>query len=268
MGRSKYYWGICVGLLCFGCNLIEYHPYDVDLKGEQDINRKNIVRIEEACRGKDTIRFILMGDSQRWYDETADFVTHVNRRSDVDFVIHGGDLSDFGMTKEFEWMRDILGKLRVPYVALLGNHDVLGNGFEVYEELYGDANFSFTAGDTRFVCLNTNALEFDYSHPVPDFQFIYGELKDTVSGFRRTIPVMHVPPGNVEFNNNVSFVFHELLKRFPGMEFCLHAHCHKLLSEDLFEDGIVYYGCHCMKDRSYLLFTLIPGGYRYEVVYF
>ena len=39
-----------------------------------------------------------MGDSQRWYDETADFVSHLNKRDDIDFVIHGGDVSDFGVT--------------------------------------------------------------------------------------------------------------------------------------------------------------------------
>ena len=122
------------------------------------------------------------------------------------------------------------------------------------------------AGDTRFICLNTNALEFDYSHPIPDFEYIYSLLSDTLSGATRTIPVMHVGPGDVEFNNNVSRVFHELLKRFPGMQFCLHAHNHRLLTRDLFGDGIMYYGCSYMNDRNYLLFTLTPDGYAYEVV--
>ena len=76
------------------------------------------------------------------------------------------------------------------------------------------------------------------------------------------------PASDIEFNNNVSLVFHELLKRFPGMEFCLHAHDHKLKEDDLFDDGIMYYGCSYMKDRNYLLFTLTPDWYGYEVVYY
>ena len=55
-----------------------------------------------------------MGDSQRWYDETLDFVGEINKRDDIDFVIHGGDMSDFGVTDEFLWQRDIMNKLRVP----------------------------------------------------------------------------------------------------------------------------------------------------------
>ena len=84
-------------MLFGGCDLIDYHPYDVRIDGETGINDKNIARIETLCQGKDTLRFAFMGDSQRWYDETQDFVTDVNRRDDIDFVIHGGDLSDFGV---------------------------------------------------------------------------------------------------------------------------------------------------------------------------
>ena len=83
-------------------------------------------RIEANCQGKTTIRFVTMGDSQRWYDETKDFVKAINQRNDIDFVIHGGDMSDFGLTKEFLWQRDIMNGLHVPYVALIGNHDCLG----------------------------------------------------------------------------------------------------------------------------------------------
>ena len=108
-------------LLLYRCDLIEYHPYNVRLHGQTGINEKNIARIEESCKGKDTLRFVLMGDSQRWYDETEAFVKALNNRDDVDFVIHGGDISDFGLTKEFLWVRDIMEKLKVPYVALLGN---------------------------------------------------------------------------------------------------------------------------------------------------
>ena len=113
-----------------------------------------------------------MGDTQRWYDETVDFVNKANSYDTLDFVMHGGDISDFGMTFEFDWIHRIMKKLNVPYVALIGNHDIIGNGMSIYNKMYGDENFSFVAGNTRFLCLNTNALEFDYSKPDPDFNYI------------------------------------------------------------------------------------------------
>lgn len=162
-------------LLAAGCDHIEYHPYDTDISGEQDINAKNIARIEAACRGRQTVRFAMISDTQRWYDETEKAVEALNARDDIDFVLHGGDLSDFGLKKEFMWQRDILNRLRVPYVCLLGNHDCQGTGEAVFEKIFGPSDFAFTAADVRFVCLNTNAMEYDYSHPVPDFDFLEHE---------------------------------------------------------------------------------------------
>lgn len=98
-------------LLAAGCDHIEYHPYDTDISGEQNINAKNIARIEAACRGRQTVRFAMISDTQRWYDETEKAVEALNARDDIDFVLHGGDLSDFGLKKEFMWQRDILNRL-------------------------------------------------------------------------------------------------------------------------------------------------------------
>lgn len=260
--------GILAILTLGSCELIDYHPYDVRVSGETDVNAHNIAEIERNCLGKDTLRFITMGDSQRWYDETEDFVKDVNRRKDIDFVIHGGDMSDFGLTNEFMWQRDIMNKLNVPYVTLIGNHDCLGTGEESYRAIFGDPNFSFIAGRVKFVCLNTNAIEYDYSRPIPDFNFIEQEFTDRVDEFDRTVVSMHIRPFCMEFNNNVANVFQLYLKQYPGLLFCTAAHEHHLFEEDLFDDGIMYYMSDCMKGRSYYLFTITPEGYEREVIYF
>lgn len=268
----KQLWKIVLlgSILLGGCNAFEYHPYDVRLeKKYKNINQKNLVRIMAGDDRNDTVRFVFMGDTQRWYDETEDFVKAVNQQEGIDFVVHGGDISDFGMKKEFCWIHDIMSKLKVPYVAIIGNHDHLGAGGEIYEAMYGDLNFSFVLGGIKFLCLNTNALEFDYATPVPDFQFLEREFKDTVEvRYEQTIAMMHVEPGDVVFNNNVKNVFHEYLKRFKNLRFCVHAHAHRLMADDMFGDGIIYYGSDAMKNRNYLLFTVTKRSYSYEVVYF
>ena len=105
-------------LLMGSCDMIDYHPYDVRINGETDVNAHNIAEIEQKCKDKTTIKFVTMGDSQRWYDETLDFVGEINKRDDIDFVIHGGDMSDFGVTDEFLWQRDIMNKLASATLAL------------------------------------------------------------------------------------------------------------------------------------------------------
>lgn len=255
-------------LLVAGCDLIEYHPYDTRVTGPRGINAANAGRIEERCRGRKGFRFAMISDTQRWYDETKDAVSALNARGDLDFVIHGGDLSDFGATQEFLWQRDLLQRLEMPYVVLLGNHDCLGTGEDVYKTVFGEPNFAFTAGTTRFICLNTNAMEYDYSNPVPDFDFIEREWNDLAPEIDRTVFAMHVRPFEFQFNNNVAKIFERYVSQFPRAEFCIFGHEHRVMVEELFGDGVLYYGCPNIEKRQYLLFTVEEEGYAYEVVDF
>ncbi len=253
--------------LLTGCELIDYHPYDTRTQGSHHLTNPNLRRIEQTCAGKTKIRFAQISDTQRWYDETRAMVADINARTDIDFVVHCGDISDFGVTKEFELQRDILQKLRVPYVVLLGNHDCLGTGADTYRYLFGDPNFSFTAGNTQFLCINTNAFEYDYSTAVPDFAYIRkirSELPPTVT---RTVVAMHAQPTSEQFNNNVSNVFQYEIKQFPGLAFCLCGHGHQFQVNDLFGDGVLYYECASAKHREYSIFTLNSDGtYQHELV--
>ncbi|MGM9674332.1 MAG: metallophosphoesterase family protein [Bacteroidaceae bacterium] len=262
---------VCVPLMCWlllGCDMFEAHPYDALVRGETDINARSASRIALQTEDKDTIRFAFISDTQRWYDETKKAVADINQRQDIDFVIHGGDLSDFGATHEFVMQRDILLRLRQPWVALLGNHDCLGTGESVHQRIFGPSNFYFTAGQVLFVCLNTNCMEYDYSEPVPDFGFLDSVIANVPAGIRHTVVAMHVPPFDLEFNNNVARVFQAYLHQLPGLLCCIYGHGHRYAVDDLFGDGIQYLQTPCIEKRAYLLFTLTPDGYEHQLVSF
>ena len=263
---------ILVGALAMspaGCDLIDYHPYDARGKGANHVNDTNIARIEQQCIGRDSVRFVVISDTQRWYDETNAAVRSINARGDVDFVIHCGDVSDFGVTREFELQRDIFDKLQMPYVVILGNHDCLGTGADVYRYIFGEPNFSFDAGNTHFVCLNTNAYEYDYSTAVPDFKFIRTDRLSVSQSCKRTVVAMHAQPYSDQFNNNVAEVFEEEILKYPSLQFCLCGHGHATQTNEWFGDGNLYYECGAAKSHVYLLFTLKKdGSYEEEEVYY
>lgn len=258
----------CALLCCFAAGCVEYHPYDTRIKGEKSINSVNALRIEQACAGRRSIRFAVISDSQRWYDETEDAVAALNARGDIDFVLHTGDLADFGLRNEFELQRDILNKLTAPYVCVIGNHDCLATGEIIFREIFGDYNMAFTAGDIRFLCLNTNSLEFDACEAVPNFGFIGSQLESFPSEARKTVVAMHAQPFSEQFNNDVAEIFQSYLRSFPSLQFCVHGHSHSVTAEEIFSDGVVYYQCANTGERSYLLFTIDEEGYEYEAVYF
>lgn len=252
----------------YGCDMFEAHPYDAKISGPQYINDTHITLIEERLKEKKSFRFAFISDTQRWYDETQDVVRSINARNDIDFVIHGGDIADFGATHEFIMQRDIMLGFQMPWVTIIGNHDCLGTGENVYKEVFGKPNYSFQAGNTLFICLNTNALEYDYSEPIPDFGFLEELITHLPEGVERTIVAMHAPPFDDVFNNNVACVFQLYLKTFPNIMFCLNGHRHSMAITDLFDDGILYYQTPNIKKRQYLIFTLNEEGYEYEVVDF
>ena len=152
--------------------------------------------------------------------------------------------------------------------GLLGNHDCLATGLDVFRKIFGTEDFAFTAGNVRFLCLNTNALEFDYSSAVPNIQFIRDEGDHVPEGVEKTVVAMHAGPFSEQFNNNIAEYFHYYLKEMPDLQFCVYGHGHNVSVDEFFDDGIKYYECSCAKDRSYLFFTLNSNGYTYEVVNF
>ena len=259
---------LLVGSLAFSaCELIDYHPYDTRVDGKSHINAQNIERIEAATAGKKAIRFVLISDTQRWYDETKAAVKSITARDDIDFVLHCGDLTDFGVTREFEVQRDILEGLRIPYVALLGNHDCLGTGADVYRHMFGNPDFTFNAGDVHFLCINSNAFEYDYSVDIPNFSFIRNDIETLPDNMRRTVVAMHAQPTSEQFNNNVSELFEYEIRKYPGLAFCMCGHGHHTQVNEWFDDGVLYYECAAAKHREYIIFTLDEeGGYSYETV--
>lgn len=256
---------VCL-LLLLGCRKFEYHPYDGRISGQTGINARNISKIEETCRDKDSICFAVISDTQRYYDETKELVCAINGMDSVDFVINLGDITDFGETKEFVMMRDVLGKLKKPYVCLIGNHDCLGTGKHVFRTIYGKENFAFTAGATRFVCINTNSREYDYTTAVPDFAFLKTQTDSFPPNVANTVVAMHAAPGSEQFDNNIAELFEERIRRFPNLMFCLNGHAHHVTFDILFNDGVVYYGCANAARRSILVFKVGKKGFTRYVV--
>lgn len=263
-----YIWILAIALFSACDSVFDTHPYDVNFKGETNINARNIAEIERRFADKDTLRVAFISDTHLWHKDARDQVADLNQRTDIDFVIHGGDLTDTGTVREFQWSHDIFSKLRYPYVALIGNHDFLGTGNQAFQTLYGKLDFSFIAGRVKFVCLNTNATEYDYLAAVPNFDFLEAEMDNSENSFDRSILVMHAPPFSDQFNNNVRKTFRRYLDYMPGLMFCAYGHNHTDLVSALYDDDLLFYAIDCAAHRNYRIFTITPDGYEMEQVFY
>jgi Icc protein len=255
---------VLITILLASCEgLFQFNPNQIILKeSEKNLTYKNIQKIQ-AIPLKDTTRFILVGDTQRWYDETADFVESANQQDDISFVLHAGDISDFGLAWEFEWVNKIMKKLKYPYLTVIGNHDKVANGPDVYNRMYGPLNYSFEYGDNKFIFINTNSREYAFDGTAPDLNWLNSELRNN-PGNKNVIVTAHVPPFDGDFDQDLAGKYADMLAADPHVKFTLYGHQHSFKEGYFFDDGVNYILTTSMGKRGYIIISTWKGGYKAE----
>lgn len=237
-----------------GCDFVEFNPNEIRLEEEEkNLNNKAIAKLRKAERG-DTLNFVFMGDTQRFYDETDDFVKSVNQLPyPVDFVIHAGDIADFGLVSEFKWVHRSMKKLRAPYVVVVGNHDLVANGPKIYRKMYGEFDFVFDIADYRFIFFNSNSREYNFNGKVPDLDWLDQQLKEVPEG-KKIFLVSHVPPFSTDFDASLEEAYTQLVARNPAVLASLHGHEHSF--NNIVENGVRYFITASVTNRGYALFRV------------
>ncbi len=231
--------------------MFEYHPYETNVyDGYTNLNSKAFARIAFETSLKDTLTIISMGDTQRFYDEVDDFVASANKQN-VDFILLNGDITDFGLKDEFEWVHERMRNLNKPYIGIIGNHDLSGNGEIIYNKMYGPSNDSFIINRIKFIILNTNSREYQYSGRVPDISW----LKKQLSGaeFDQAVVASHVPPYDNDFDKNLEHVYADALEGSNKVKLSLHGHRHSFDEREPYDDGIRYIVSTSMDERMYVV---------------
>src|SRR5690606_29840817 len=73
------------------------------------------------------------------------------------FVIHAGDVSDFGSHSQLKEAKKILDKLEKPYMIVPGNHDTYwsDNAGASFTDFWGDQKFIKDINGIRFIGIST-----------------------------------------------------------------------------------------------------------------
>ena len=226
-----------------------YHPNEVR-PDEKDLNLKNIQRIA-ALPPKDTFSFVLTGDTQLANSEVDGFISNVNARQDIEFVIINGDLTDFGLNYEFNMLVRQLKRLHAPFISVIGNHDMLGNGRLYYNKMFGPENFSFSYGENFFVVLNTNYREGRKSDELPHLDWLQAELNNGTQ-YTNTFVASHIAPFSSDFNPDREQQYHEIISNHPGIRLSMHGHDHHFNISQPYDD-LTYVIAGAMGARNYAL---------------
>lgn len=107
--------------------------------------------------------------------DLADIVNEVNQAfiDSVSFVFLPGDVADDGSRAAYAVVRGELDRLKVPWCAIIGDHDVHEKSFANFKEAMSkETHYAFTVGNARFLAMNA----FDIPEP-PSFTVSKEQLK-------------------------------------------------------------------------------------------
>lgn len=255
---------ITIGLV--NCNNYEYSPNEIFDK--HSFKNSNVMNLKTLGTGEldDTVRFALTGDTHISRDEIVKFYKKVNAMANLDFVVIDGDLSEFGTLKEMEWVYRSFNHLNIPYLAIIGNHDLTSRGGDVFQYMFGDFNYSFTYGGIKFICHDTNSREYKFNGQVPNIPWLKKELQPEI-GVKNYVAISHVAPNSVDFDQTLFKDYTSLFEQTPGFLASFHAHNHRFEVLDIDNSGIPYIVTNAMQNSEFLVIEIVNNKISFERIY-
>ena len=135
--------------------------------------------------------------------DLAKIVNEVNQAysDSVSFVFLPGDVADDGSRSAFAAVRGELDRLKVPWCAIIGDHDVHERSFANFKEAMSEQiYYAFTVGDTRFLAMNAFDVPEPPSFTVSEDQMRWaeGELELATNNGRAKVLLLHCYPSDLK----------------------------------------------------------------------
>jgi len=244
---------IAVLWLLTGCGKVfDLTPYDArpsdDLRG---LNAASVAAIRAAkVDAEAPLTFALTSDPHYHYGDLSDIVAHINADPSIAFTVVPGDLTDQGLLGEFEAFARIMQGLARPWLAVIGNHDHLGNGRSIYETMFGPRNDIVDLAGYRFILFDDTVWESDMP---PDLHWLQQALNG--AGARVPVVIAHIPP----FTDQLVGVHEGPLRTMladAGVPLFIYGHLHRFNDHEPYNDDVRYLCVPWPEDRSYVKVTL------------
>jgi 3',5'-cyclic-AMP phosphodiesterase len=238
---------------------IEYSPYDVDIQGK-NLNEENTGQIaSDLLKEGDTLKFAVISDSHKWYDELHDAVNSINNQNDIKFVVCLGDITNWGNTQEFKWYYDQVKRLKYPLITVIGNHDYLGNGQKIYARMFGETNYTFNVNSYKFIVFDD--IVWEHNNQEPDFNWLDQQMK----GEAHNILLSHIPVWSNQLEGSYCQKYDSVLQN-NSLILALHGHDH--INKDTVRNGIHHELIGSMFLRKYAIVSLYVNSYNIKRINF
>lgn len=226
-----------------------YSPYDSGVNTNHHNHSEVMMISNTALSESDTFKFALLSDIHDNYDDLSDAIKRLNKHRDLSFIACCGDITNSGLAQQFEWYVDVINRSQHPFISIIGNHDYRSNGSRVYRKVFGPSDFSFEAGNYKFVVFDNVVWENDNRSPKYDW------LADQLSDSKLPKVVLtHIPPWDNQMTGINNLVFRDVVNP-ENTILCCHGHTH--ISADTCYNGIHTIVTEAINDREYYVISLV-----------
>lgn len=247
----------------YGCEKpFQFSPYQATVNSNvQNTTQKNIERLKNSKKNKDSFSFAVISDNHYHYDNLKKVLNHINENSKIDFVVFGGDIADQGLLQEFESFHSILHHLNKPYFTVIGNHDYLSNGEVIYKKMFGSYNYTFEYNKCKFIFWDNIVWE---SYKIPDFAWLKSQLYkgDYVN---KLFVVSHIPPFTDQFTDEMENEYKSLMSD-NNVDLSIHGHIHHYSLGNFYQDKVQYLTVPWLKEPTYITIHVGNNGISIEQV--
>lgn len=215
-----------------------------------------------AASASDTLTFAYISDTHVGSGSGATdleaCVADMNTLPEIRFVIHAGDVTEFGADSELELTKSIMDHLKMPYYIVPGNHDVKWSesGGNTFNRLWGGSVFTFDAGGIRFIGTDSGPNMRMGMAQVPRESLVW--MDSLVRATPKDMPIVYITHNPVEKSlSNWDHVY-DILKQ-GNLVLTMGGHWHS-------NNFKTYDGIPAVIGRSSLASTPKFGGAGYNLV--
>lgn len=254
---------ILLTLTLSGCDkLFEYSPYLAKVPNtESNTTAKNLHLLAQDSSQSDNFTFAVLSDCHYHYDKLATVIDHINQTENIQFVLFGGDIADQALLKEYELFHGLMDQLNKPYFVVIGNHDYNSNGELIYDQMFGERNFSFEYANNLFIIFDDIVWE---SNSTPDFNWLEQELT-TEKPYNHIFVATHMPPSNDQFTKDMENEYRNIMAN-KHVSMSIHGHEHRYSLSNYYGDGVMYLVSPWLKAPEYCSVTCTPESIKVEII--
>ena len=124
------------------------------LSKDRSLNEQAQGRIQNI-ESDGLLRMAIIADVHQNYSDLNTAIYSINQTTNIDFTVNLGDFTNSGYNLEYDQYIDSITSLRRPAFTVIGNHDSIGAGPELYRKAFSEVNFWFESSSKRFIFFNS-----------------------------------------------------------------------------------------------------------------